>query len=127
MGKRVKKVREISYKVVEEGHVPRKVLTATEIRDRVYGLFEIFGFFIVDGRYLFCFLSYIDHEGNMKYTVRLFMSTIEFMPFALRAEIYKDIVPYLKEKLVKNPHLMITDKDELEKFMRWRPRTLEIL
>jgi hypothetical protein len=127
MGKRVKKVSEIAYKVIEEGHVPRKVLTATEVRERVYGLFEVFGFFIVDNRYLFCFLSYIDHEGNIKYTVRLFMSTIEFMPFELRADIYRDIGPYLKDKLVKNPHLMITDKAELEKFMRWKPRTLEIL
>jgi hypothetical protein len=55
------------------------------------------------------------------------MSTIEFMPFAIRAEVYKDIAPYLKDKLVKNPHLMITDKDELEKYMRWKTRTLEIL
>jgi hypothetical protein len=127
MGERVKKVKEVPYKIIEDGYVPRKILTATEIRERIYGLFEIFGFFIIDGRYLFCFLSYIDHEGSVKYTVRLFMSTIEFMMFETRAEIYRDIAPYLKDKLVKNPHLMITDKNELEKFMRWKPKTIEIL
>jgi hypothetical protein len=45
----------------------------------------------------------------------------------MRADMYRDIVPYLKENFVKNPHLMITDKEELEKFMRWRPRSIEIL
>jgi hypothetical protein len=127
MGQRVKKVREVPYKVIEEGHVPRKLLSAAEVRETVYGLFEIYGFFIVDGRYLYCFLSFIDHKGMIKYTVRMFMSTIEFMPFKMRADMYRDIVPYLKENFVKNPHLMITDKEELEKFMRWRPRSMEIL
>ena len=127
MGERTKKVKDISYKVVENGHRPRKILTSTEIRQRIYGLFEIYGFFLADGKYLFCFLSYIDHEGSTQYTVRQFLSTIEFIPYEIREEVFKDIVPYLKDKFVKNPHLMPAKTEELKRFMRWRPKKLEIL
>jgi hypothetical protein len=127
MGERRKKVISTTYKVVEEGHVPRRILSATEIRQRVYGVFEIYGFFVVDDKYLYCFVSYLDHMGSVQYTARQFMSTIEFLPFEIRQEIFSDIAPYLKEKFVKNPHLMITKKSEMERFMKYKPRKIEFL
>jgi|694.fasta_scaffold36100_8 hypothetical protein len=132
MGKRTEKVKpekiiDTSYKVIEEGHRPRKILTASEVRQRVYGLFEIYGFFMVDERYLYCFISYIDHKGNTEYTVRQFLSTIEFLPFEIREEIYRDMIPYLKDKFVKNPHIMPRDINDINKLMKWRPRKIELL
>lgn len=127
MGQRKTKLVSSNYKVVEEGHVPRKLLSAEEVRQRVYSVFEIYGFFVVDGKYLYCFISYIDHKGHIQYTARQFMSTIEFLPFEIRQEIFSDIAPYLKEKFVKNPHLMINTKSEIEKFMKYKPKKVEFL
>lgn len=127
MGERRKKITSTNYKVVEEGHVPRKLLSAEEVRQRVYHVFEIYGFFVVDEKYLYCFISYIDHKGSIQYTARQFMSTIEFLPFEIRQDIFSDIAPYLKEKFVKNPHLMVTTKAEIERFMKYKPRKVKFL
>jgi hypothetical protein len=123
MGERQEKRIQIKEKPIKA----HKKLTANEIRQLMYSNFEIYGFFISEGRFLFAFFTYIDHAGNQVITCRLFMSTIEFLPYEKRVELYKEMAPYLKKKFVKNPHLMPTTADEIKKYMVWRVSSVEIL
>ena len=123
MGKRQEERIEIKEPKVK---APKR-LTPNEIRQMIHHLFEIYGFYILDDKYLYAYMSYIDHKGSQVIACRLFMSTIEFMPYENRRELYKEIAPYLKKKFVKNPHLMASSIAEIENTMTWRPRKIEIL
>lgn len=105
----------------------KRRMTIDEVREKLYSIFEIYGFFIADNKYLFAFVKYIDHQGNEVYSSRMFMSLIEFIPRPVRVDIYKDMSPYLYDKFVKNPHLMPKDEEELISYMPWKAKTAEIL
>lgn len=114
-------------KIVSKPKDKINVMSPSELRRQVYKIFEIYGFFIVDGKYLYAFVRYLDYDGCESFASRLFMSTIEFIPFEIREDMYRDMSGYLYKRFVTNPHLMPRDKEELVKHMKWNARKIEVL
>jgi hypothetical protein len=101
--------------------------SAEDVRRAIYSAFNILGFFILDKKHLFAVAKYVNAEGYEIISCHLFFSTVDYVPFEIRREMYRDMAPYLKSKLVKNDFEMPKNVKELQDIMKFKASHLEIL